>query len=162
RILRRAIDAVRGRSKIGSLCLKDVRHEGLRIAIDEREPRALHLHHHTMSFEKRVVLRVEAPGVFRDRVRHDRLRFLEAFSEPADAGKARGAKDPTRSRRTPRFLPLTASRTTACAPAKSTAGVPRCATLAATRPTSSRYSSRLRTFRPPVDRGDPCLSESTQ
>src|SRR5438132_5125650 len=69
RILRRAIDAVRGRSEIGSLCLKDVRHEGLRIAIDEREPRALHLHHQTMSFEKRVVLRVEAPGVFRDRVR---------------------------------------------------------------------------------------------
>src|SRR5438477_8528233 len=78
-ILRRAIHALRGRSEIGSLCLKNVRDEGLRIAIDKREPCALHLHHHAVSFEKGVVLRVEAPGVLRDRVRHDGLGFLEAL-----------------------------------------------------------------------------------
>src|SRR5437899_1065371 len=81
RILRRAIDPMRSRSEIGSLCLKDVRHEGLRIAIDKREPCALHLHHHAVSFEKRVVLRVETPRVLSDRVRHDGLGFLEALSE---------------------------------------------------------------------------------
>src|SRR2546423_141696 len=48
RRIARAIHALGRFAKIFFLRRGDV-HEGLRVAIDQREPRALHLHHHAMT-----------------------------------------------------------------------------------------------------------------
>ena len=65
------------------LRLEDVRHELLRIAVDQREPRALHLHHDLVPLPEPVMLHVQVDRVLLHLVRRDRLRLLEALAEAA-------------------------------------------------------------------------------
>jgi len=56
---------MRGGLEITFLRFEDIRHKRLRVSIDNREPAALHLHHHTMSFLKGVILCVQTEAVFK-------------------------------------------------------------------------------------------------
>src|SRR5438093_831105 len=58
RRLSRPEHTLRGRAEVGVLRGVDVRHECLRVAVDEREPGALDLHANPVSLEKTVILRV--------------------------------------------------------------------------------------------------------
>ena len=55
--------------------------ERLRVAIDQREPRALHLHHDAMARPKNMVGGVEINGVFVHFVGLHRFRLLETVAE---------------------------------------------------------------------------------
>src|SRR5262249_15676299 len=79
----RAEDLLRRGAEIGLLRLEDVRHERMRIPIDEREPAALYLHANLVSLEESVILRVQVDHVLVGVVGNDRLRALEALAEPA-------------------------------------------------------------------------------
>jgi hypothetical protein len=57
---RRAVHAVRRRAEVPGRRLEDVRHERLRVAVDDREPRALDLDHDPVAALERVVLGVQA------------------------------------------------------------------------------------------------------
>jgi hypothetical protein len=63
---RSGIDAPGGFGKIGGRGGHDVRQEFLRIAVVEREPRALNLNFDAMSLEKGVVGGMEAVAIFED------------------------------------------------------------------------------------------------
>src|SRR6185436_10718966 len=82
-ILRCPVNLVRRRSEVALFGVEDIGHEGLRVAIDDRKPRALHLHHHAMPLLERVVLRMQAPRVFEDGIRRDGGRLLESRAIPA-------------------------------------------------------------------------------
>src|SRR5712692_8192846 len=55
---RRAINSLRRLPVVGLLRFKDIRHEHLRVAIDNRKPAALHLHHDMVPFLENVIRRV--------------------------------------------------------------------------------------------------------
>src|SRR5260221_10415344 len=61
--------------------LVNVLHKLLRVAIDQREPRALHLHHDPMSLQKDVVVRMQPDLVFQYTVRRNCFRLLEAAAK---------------------------------------------------------------------------------
>ena len=63
--------------------LEDVRHELLRIAVDHREPAALHLYHDPVSFEERMVMRTDAEDEFCYSPWYERLRFFKALVIPS-------------------------------------------------------------------------------
>ena len=59
--------------------LEDVRHEFLRVAIDHREPAALHLYHDPVSFEERMVMRTDAEDEFCYSPWYQRFRRFKAL-----------------------------------------------------------------------------------
>ena len=77
---RRVIHALRRRPIVRWLGMIDV-HELPRIAVDQREPGALHLHHDPVPFPERVQDVHHLELDVRPRVRHQGLRFLEAVPE---------------------------------------------------------------------------------
>src|SRR5487761_61360 len=78
-ILPRTVNPLRGFDVIARRRLKNIRHEFLRVAIDNREPRALHLPHDAMPLQEAMIVRVQVNRVWRHLVRHDCFRFLEAI-----------------------------------------------------------------------------------
>src|SRR5687767_12007544 len=58
---------------------KNVRHESLRVAVDHREPCALHLHHDPVTFPEGVVVGRKRNLIVLYRISRKRLRFLKAF-----------------------------------------------------------------------------------
>src|SRR5438067_290243 len=62
---RRAPDALPGDLEVGVLRLEDVRHILLRVAVDQWEPGALHLHHDLVPLAETVVVAVQVDGVLR-------------------------------------------------------------------------------------------------
>src|SRR5262249_33995449 len=66
--------------KIGFRCLKDARSKPLRIPVDDRKPRALHLHHDSVPFQKDVIVYRKADLIACDRVWSYRLGLLETVS----------------------------------------------------------------------------------
>ena len=77
RVSCRAPDTVCLCSKIGRLRVEDVRHEDLRIAIIQREPRALHLHHDAVPLLEAIRLRRNMHRVLEHPIGRDRLRMVE-------------------------------------------------------------------------------------
>ena len=61
------------------LGLEDIRHKGLRIAVIEREPARLDLHHDAMTRQERVVGGRERETIALRRVRRDRRGMREAL-----------------------------------------------------------------------------------
>ena len=61
---------MRLRTVVARLRLEDVRHERLRVAIVEREPRALHLHHDAVAALERVRLVVDVDAALVPGARH--------------------------------------------------------------------------------------------
>src|SRR6266545_5150620 len=78
---RRTIHALLGDLEVGVCGLEDVRDILLRIAVVEREPGALHLHHDLVPLAEAVMAPMQIDSVFIDFVRSDRLRFLEALAK---------------------------------------------------------------------------------
>src|SRR5574340_257934 len=76
-----AKDPLPRRHVILILGLEDIVHELLRIAVDQREPRALHLHHDLVSLQEGMVVGVQAEPVLQRLVRRDGLRLLKAVAE---------------------------------------------------------------------------------
>ena len=64
-MLCRTVDVMRRRLEVIRLGLEYVWYERLRVAVDDWEPCALHLHHEAVSFEERVALRVQAERVLK-------------------------------------------------------------------------------------------------
>jgi len=73
------MNRVRGGFEVTFRCFENVRHKGLRISIDDREPAALYLYQDAMALLERMVLCVQAEVVIEYRVWLDRLRFFEAL-----------------------------------------------------------------------------------
>ena len=67
---------------------KDVGYELLWIAIDEREPRALHLDHYAVTLQKHVVIRRKTDFVRNNRTRRDRFRLFPQRGKPAIRNEA--------------------------------------------------------------------------
>src|SRR5262249_45387396 len=59
-------------------CEEDVRHEPLRVTVNYREPGALDLYHHPVSFQKRVVVGGKTDLVVRHLVGSDGLGLFDA------------------------------------------------------------------------------------
>ena len=76
-IFLRAIDAQRGRLEVGFFRFEYIRDKFLRIAIDQGEPGALHLHHDPVPFFEDVIGGVQIDGERRDGVRLDRFGLFE-------------------------------------------------------------------------------------
>ncbi len=57
-------------------------HELLRVAVDQREPRRLHLHHDAVTLLEHVVVFAQRHRPLARRVRHERVGRLEALVEP--------------------------------------------------------------------------------
>src|SRR5215471_17466331 len=76
----RTIDALRRLLVVGRGRAKDARYERLRLAIVEREPTRLHLHHDAMTRQENVVRRRRRETVRRVTIRHDGLRTLVALA----------------------------------------------------------------------------------
>src|SRR6185369_14989742 len=70
---------LRGGLEVGLFCLEDVRDKTLRIAIDHRKPRALHLDHDPVPTLERVVIRRKSDLVVLNRVCDQRFRLLETL-----------------------------------------------------------------------------------
>src|SRR5215510_3123316 len=79
----RPIHALRRRAEIGVLRFEDVRHERLRIAIDQREPRALHLNADLVALHEAITLCVQIDRELFGLVRRDCFGLLEALAEAA-------------------------------------------------------------------------------
>ena len=105
RLAGRVIDPLRRLAVVRRLRAEDVRHEGLRIAIVEREPARLHLHHDAVARQEDVVRRRQREAVRQRLVGGDRLR------------RARSSRDSGRGRCRP--TPSTDSRPAPAAPATS-------------------------------------------
>ncbi len=78
-----SVDALRGRDEVGRLREKDVRHELLRVPIDDREPGALHLHHDAVPGLKRVIVGGKRNHVLDRNVRRQRGGPFDALVIPA-------------------------------------------------------------------------------
>src|SRR5215472_6527725 len=65
RVPRRAIYPLCRLLEIRFLGQKDIRHKALRIPIDHWKPRALHLHHDAVAFQKSMIVRRETDLVAR-------------------------------------------------------------------------------------------------
>ncbi len=76
--VRPGVDALLGGFIVRGLCGHDAGHEGLRVAVVEREPAALHLDHDAMAFEEDVVGGVQGEFVFLRRVGGDGFGLREA------------------------------------------------------------------------------------
>src|SRR6185436_11813738 len=83
RILPRAKHLLRCACEVRLLRQKDVRHESLRVAIDHRKPRALHLHHYPVTLEEDMVVGGESNFIASHRIRYDWLRLLKAVAVSA-------------------------------------------------------------------------------
>src|SRR6187402_185938 len=92
RLLARSKYPLRGLLKIGILCEEDIRHELLRIAVDEREPGALHLDHDPVSFLEHVVVGRESDLVMLYRIRRNRLRLFKTIAITSAEDVARDHK----------------------------------------------------------------------
>src|SRR5579864_5396618 len=75
---RRAVDALPRPLEITVLGLKNVGHIFLRVAVDQREPGAVDLHHDAVAFPEAVMVPVQVDGVFVHFFGDDRLGLLEA------------------------------------------------------------------------------------
>ena len=67
------IDALRRFAIISRLGPEDVWHKRLRVAVIEREPARLHLHHDAVTRQKDMVRRRQSKAIKQRFVRHDRL-----------------------------------------------------------------------------------------
>ena len=76
-------DRVRLRLIVGRLGFQDIGHEGLRIAIDQREPAALHLHGDAVPLLEDVRCGMEIDVVAQHLAGGDRLGPLIAAAETA-------------------------------------------------------------------------------
>src|ERR1700679_132580 len=75
----RAVDALSGGAKISLCRLVDVGHIGLWIAVDQREPAALHLNHDPMTRLEGVIAGSQTERVRGDLSGNHRLGLLEAI-----------------------------------------------------------------------------------
>src|ERR1044072_2161508 len=80
RLTGRVIDALRGLPVIARLGPEDVRDEGLRVSVVEREPTRLYLHHDAVPRQEDVVRRREREAVEQGLARLDWLRRLKALA----------------------------------------------------------------------------------
>src|SRR5450631_986116 len=74
----RAVYSLRRWHKISSRGLVDARHKLLRIAVDHREPRRLHLHHDAVALQKDVIVVAQRDAPLSRLVRRKRRRLLVA------------------------------------------------------------------------------------
>src|ERR1700676_141092 len=70
-ILVRTINGLGGLLIVSLLCFENIGYKFLRVAIVEREPGALHLDHHAMTFLEDVICGVQAHGERRDLILRD-------------------------------------------------------------------------------------------
>jgi hypothetical protein len=82
-VLGAIIEAVRGRLKIRLVRLKDVGHVLLGVAVDERKPRALYLHHEPVAGTERVQQVLQRNGHGRDLTRYKGPGLTETLTETA-------------------------------------------------------------------------------
>src|SRR5215467_4790076 len=75
-----AEDSMFGLSEIARLGPENVRHERLRVAVVEREPAGLNLHHDPVPRQEDVVRRRQRERILQRRVRRNRLRIVEALA----------------------------------------------------------------------------------
>src|SRR5260370_24755947 len=75
-----AIDALCGLAIVVLVSQKYIWHKVLRIAIDYREPGALHLHHNPVSLQENMIVGGKAYRVVRHRIRNDWRGFLQAVA----------------------------------------------------------------------------------
>src|SRR5260370_42639245 len=75
-----AIDALRGLAIVVLVSQKYIWHKVLRIAIDYREPGALHLYHDAVSLQENMIVGGKADLVVRHRIRNDWRGFLQAVA----------------------------------------------------------------------------------
>ncbi len=80
---RRVVDALRRLPVVLGLRPEDARHEGLRIAVVEREPARLDLHHDPVPRQEHVVRRRQREAVDERLVGRERLGLLEALAVAA-------------------------------------------------------------------------------
>jgi hypothetical protein len=80
-ILRGPVDVLCSSLVIACGCFENIRYELLRIAVNQRKPRALNLQHDLMALEKAMVIRVDIDGVFKNFVRRNGRRMNEALPE---------------------------------------------------------------------------------
>src|SRR5258708_1211832 len=71
RILLRAVDGLRGFLVVGFLGFENIGHEFLRVAVVQREPSALYLHHDAVAFFEDVVGGVQVYGEWRNLIWRD-------------------------------------------------------------------------------------------
>src|SRR6266852_8581890 len=83
RILLRAVDSLRGFLKVGLLGFENIGNKFLRVAVDDREPSALDLHHNAVSLLENVVRGVQINGEKRDCIRRDGFGFFERVAKAA-------------------------------------------------------------------------------
>src|SRR5687767_13880048 len=76
----RVIDAMRGPLVILALGPSDVGHEALRVAVVERKPTALNLHHNPMPRQERMIHMWQCDTIGQNLASGNRLRGLEAFT----------------------------------------------------------------------------------
>ena len=81
RILRRTIDTLSRRLEVAVAGLEYVRHIFLRVAIDQRKPGALHLHHDLVPLAKTVMTPVQIDRVFVDLIGNDRFGFRKTLAK---------------------------------------------------------------------------------
>src|SRR6266852_9078605 len=75
----RPVNLLRGCLIIRFLRFKNIRHELLRIAVVQRKPRALNLHHTAMALLEHVIGRVQIDGVRSNLTGHDGLWLFVGF-----------------------------------------------------------------------------------
>src|SRR5436853_6218207 len=79
-LARLMVDALLGLSKIFWLGPEDIGHECLRVAVVERKPTRLYLHHDLVSRQENVVRRRQGEFVEQRFVGRDRLRSFKALA----------------------------------------------------------------------------------
>src|SRR5580704_6119686 len=85
RIFLGAVDSLSRLLIVRFLRFEDVGYKFLRIAVDDREPGALDLHHDAMALFENVIRGVQINRERRDRVWRDGFWFFEGFAEaPAE------------------------------------------------------------------------------
>ena len=80
-----AVDALVGGDEVGGGGLIDAGDIFLRVAVDDREPGRLHLHHDAMAFEKYVIVIAQGNVPLRGMVGFEGLRMLVAMEEATAA-----------------------------------------------------------------------------
>ncbi len=102
RILRRPKHRHRLRLIRTSRRRHNVLHIRLRIPVVQREPARLHLHHHPVPLQKRVVHPMQTPLVLRHLARLHRLRLRKALPIPS---RAKSPQPPSAHTHPPRLRP---------------------------------------------------------
>src|SRR5437899_12440648 len=74
------IDTLRSLAIILGICPEDAGDESLRIAVVEREPARLDLHHHAVAWQEHVVRRGQREAIEQRLISRDRLGRLQALA----------------------------------------------------------------------------------